>query len=120
MQAARRGRLTAACVMARLESHWSPTQGTSTWIDASTLISENNILMNDKQSKHSTPLKVVCLCLSWALDPTSDTVKRQWNKTRIATPSSPSDSVLHLIRIAYARFLSDTSHRLMATSRSVV
>ena len=57
-------------------------------------------------------------------DSLSDTVVGQWDKTYSGyesrqTLTSPSDSVWCLMRIALARFLSDTTHCPMVTSKSV-
>ena len=57
-------------------------------------------------------------------DPVSGTAVGQWNKTYTFCGSrqtliSPSDSALRQIWTAQARFLSDTTHSPMATSKSV-
>ena len=62
-------------------------------------------------------------CRSQGSDPIPDTVVRQWNKTNSCygsrqTLTSASDSVLCLMRISHARFLSDSTHCQLMTSKS--
>ena len=57
-------------------------------------------------------------------DPLPRTVVGQWDKTyccygSIQTLTLSSDSVLRLMRIAHARFMSDTTHCRMVTSKFV-
>ena len=59
----------------------------------------------------------------WGPGPLSDTVVRQWNKTSNSygsrqTFTSPPDTVLRLMKIAHAGFLSDAWHCPIMTSKS--
>ena len=67
-------------------------------------------------------INVWSISVAYNPDPPSGTVLRQWDKTHSCFGSrltSTSDSVLCLMRIAHARFLSDTTHCPIVTSKSV-